>query len=71
LSPAPDRHDIYPTGESNSKKAKNIFEVHNNLREQGFIKIWKFFEKLKIFPGTAETMVVKDASSTLIGRGMY
>uniref|UniRef100_A0A914M762 Chromo domain-containing protein n=1 Tax=Meloidogyne incognita TaxID=6306 RepID=A0A914M762_MELIC len=39
LSPAPDRHDIYPTGESNSKKAKNIFEVHNNLREQGFIKI--------------------------------
>uniref|UniRef100_A0A1I8B1R2 SCP domain-containing protein n=1 Tax=Meloidogyne hapla TaxID=6305 RepID=A0A1I8B1R2_MELHA len=42
LSTAPDRHDIYhikmPTGESNSKRAKNILEVHNSLREQGVIK---------------------------------
>ncbi|CAK5044370.1 unnamed protein product [Meloidogyne enterolobii] len=53
LSPAPDRHDIYhikmPTGESTSKKAKNVLEVDN---------------------GTTKTMVVKDASSTLIGRGI-
>nr|CAD2188354.1 unnamed protein product [Meloidogyne enterolobii] len=42
LSIAPDRHDIYhikiPTGESNSKRAKNVLEVHNNLREQRVIK---------------------------------
>jgi len=48
LSTAPDRHDIYhikmPTGESNSKRAKNILEVHNNLREQGFLKLKKIFE---------------------------
>nr|CAD2182397.1 unnamed protein product [Meloidogyne enterolobii] len=124
LSTAPDRHDIYhikmPTGESNSKRAKNILEVHNNLREQGVIKRgvtgvrrsgmelhsvsshskpiqkqsplkpkptaalvvqdtditsstaagWLPTRSLRSDAISTKTMVVKDASSTLVGRGM-
>ena len=40
LSRAPDRHDIYhikmPSGDTKSQRAKNILEIHNTLREQGF-----------------------------------
>ncbi|CAK5116648.1 unnamed protein product [Meloidogyne enterolobii] len=119
LSTAPDRHDIYhikmPTGESNSKRAKNILEVHNNLREQGVTGVrrsgmelhsvsshskpiqkqsplkpkptaalvvqdtditsstaagWLPTRSLRSDAISTKTMVVKDASSTLVGRGI-